>query len=233
MKPGGRRFSPTRQMLELCKQHKISPTARLLGLVLAQTMRETFDEEWVVWRGRESLAEFTGFSTKTITKARRELLKAHLIMERRGGFPIVAKNGRRFTTARGVSVIYLVMNPTAFAEGERRSMAQMEDEVREVTHADRLQVQKQMIAGEISDDERRRLEDQIRQDARRRFALRRGNRIPPSNGAGDNAERPPVDAQATPSFPAEENRVPCRQVTRSVGPGTSFPQVTAVEIFRD
>lgn len=172
MIPPGRYFSPSQHLIAAFEGRSLSVATRLLALVLAAKLRQCAGGQWLVWRGRESLAKLAHLSPRTITAARRELIEAGLFRAVRGVRTIETDSGRSFAVAKGVIVLELVMDVTAFVERRDEARKVVADEIESQTHFARIQVQKRFMNGEVDDAERRRLEDEIRRTARRNRSRR-------------------------------------------------------------
>lgn len=177
---GGERFSPTAHVLQGMAGGQLSLAARLLALVLAHKVRLTVEGAYVVWRGRASLAALTGLSTRSISKARRELLEGGHFRHLVGVHKIFAANGIVYPVARGVMVLELIRDRAAFLKARTLERARSAHDIEQLTHAERLEVQKQYLRDQITDSDRRMRESEIRRaaESERRKALR-GERTSP------------------------------------------------------
>jgi hypothetical protein len=152
-------------VLDALGSRTVSLAARLLALVLAHKARRTSSGRHVIWRGRNSLARLTGLSTKSVTKARQELLRLGLFCHVVGVQQVQAANGKTYSVARGVKVLELVRDIPAFVRAREASRERATRQVEVLTHYDRLQIQKRSLRGEISDPERIDRENAIRLEA--------------------------------------------------------------------
>lgn len=155
----GDRFSPARHALAQATKLGLSPNARFLAIVLALLSRRMKDGSFKVWRGRESIAEIVGLSTKTVSKVRRELLDAGLFVCRWGA-ELITPGGQRYRAAKGVFVLELVRDPAKFASARddarerirRDKKAAREQRLRE-RRPEHLKLQQDFIRDNISKTE--------------------------------------------------------------------------------
>lgn len=119
----------------------------------------------MIWRGRKSLARMANLSTKTVSKARRELLEKGLFMARPRLRAITAKDGRVFNVARGVMVLELVLDVAAFLEGRTKAREAHAKTIDHETQIERLGVQRLFLDGRIDRDEMRAREGDVRRMA--------------------------------------------------------------------
>jgi hypothetical protein len=163
-------------VLEQLEKKKVSASTRLLAVVIAAHLRHTIDGRHVIWRGRRSLGEKSGLCTRTVMKARRELLELGIFCARRQA-EIISRSGRRFRVGRGIVVLELVMDVEAFVaarEATRRTQAavardaekDLAQRVDRETAVERLAEQRRHLAGDISREELREREASIRARAR-------------------------------------------------------------------
>ena len=172
------RFSPAQYVLSELERLNVSLAARHLALVLAVKLRLTADGHYRIWRGRSSLGRLTGLCTKSVTKARRELLEAGLFRAIKGMTEISTPSGMRHAVARGVLVLELVRDVSAFVEARDCARAENDRQIDRETALARLAEQKRCLLGEISQAELERRERQIRLAAAQPYTRQGGMRFP-------------------------------------------------------
>jgi len=139
--------------------------ARLLALALACKARRASDGRYYIWRGREALSQLTGLSVRSVTVARRELLEAGLFLATCRE-SIETPEGV-FDVTPGVPVLELVENPAAFLAVRAQARVRDRQIVDDATKFDRIKIQNRCITGQITLDDCRRQEADVRRHYRR------------------------------------------------------------------
>jgi hypothetical protein len=144
---------------------KLSLAARLLALTLACRARRACDGQYYVWRGRKALSKLTGLSTRCVTTARRELVEAGLFLVT---YPSTIETPEGvFEIKRGVPVLQLIENPAAFVEAREAARTVDQRTVDRETQWDRLEIQRRYLRGQLSLDDCRQQEANLRRRYRR------------------------------------------------------------------
>jgi hypothetical protein len=166
MNPADRpRFHPPSHVMAQFAGRDLSLAARLLALALACKVRRASDGRYYIWRGREALSQLTGLSARSVTVARRELLEAGLFLVTYRA-SIETPDGV-FDVTPGVPVLELVENPAAFLAVRAQARVRDRQIVDDATKFDRIKVQNRCITGQITLDDCRREEADVRRRYRR------------------------------------------------------------------
>jgi hypothetical protein len=145
---------------------KLSLAARLLALALASKARKASDGHLYVWRGREALSKLTGLSTRSVTAARQELVESGLFL---ATYPasIETPDGV-FDVTPGVPVLQLVENPDAFVLARGQARTSDRRDVDAETQFERLEIQKRYLRGQITIEQCRLHEAEVRRRHRQK-----------------------------------------------------------------